>query len=798
MRGNGVTMPGRTKRTLGALVGTWVALMVLPVLSAAATDEVAATFRFSASDLRFEVFEGYDVVSLEGTDRLTTPGEPMLPALNAELLLPPGKTAAAVSVDYGGTVILPGEYTVLPAPRPVSFSTDKTAEIPHQDDRTYRSVLPYPCEVARLAGAGSLSGYSIAEVAVTPLQYVPATGELMLHTKVTVTVAVITAGDLRHSPAPSAAAGRLVAARIANPEALTLYEPRGTAGEAADGISYLVICPDEFVSAFEPLAEWKTRKGVPAAIVTVEEILSDPLFEGGDAAEEIRNCIRHYRDAHGLAWVLLGGDTASVPARAAYDFFHDLGIPCDLYYSDLDGSWNEDGDSRWGEVGEDSIDMHADVYVGRAPVETVAEAETFVEKVLLYEGGVLGLPDDHQLRMLFLAEILWDDPDPYTDGGEALDMIESESVPGRFAPVTKLYQSAGSLDHGAAMSQLNAGCGIVVHEGHANIAAVGLGPDALTAADLSALTNGSRVGLWYSIGCWSAAIDYDTFGEHWLNNANGGGVAYVGNSRYGWACPGYPGQCVSDLFSRRFFESLFVKELSHAGLVHADAKEQYVSVSRDDDYMLYAMYELNLLGDPEMPIWTDAPSPLDVSHTCSVESGGAVVVEVGVTSQGTPVEGAVVCLCDLSQSVYEISVTGPSGQATLTVEAGDISGPASLTVTAGNSVPMSEAIQLDTGETGVEDVLVATTELLQNYPNPFNPVTSIAFAMASPGRVDLAVYDASGRKVAVLVAEDVDAGLHRISWDGRSDTGHDVASGVYFARMLAEGQHFESKMILMR
>jgi len=791
-------MTGRAKWASGVLIGTWAALLVLPASAAAATDEVAVTFRFDASDLRFDVFRGYDVVSLEGADRLTTPGEPMLPVLNAELLLPPGKTAAAVSVDYGGTVFLEGSYNVLPAPRPVSLSTDSTAEIPHLDDRTHRSVLPYPREVARLAGAGSLSGYSIADVAVTPLQYVQATGELVLHTEITVTVAVADAGGALRSTRPSEAQSRLVEARVANAEAIALYEPPRTPRDGGDAISYLVICPDEFVAAFEPLTEWKTRKGVPAAIATVEDILDDPLFEGTDDAEEIRNCIRHYRQTHGLAWVLLGGDTESVPTREAYDFFHDLGIPCDLYYADLDGSWNADGDSRWGEIDEDAIDMHADVYVGRAPVETVEEAETFVEKVLLYEGGVLGLPDDHQLRMLFLAEILWDDPDPYTDGGVALDMIDDASVPGRFAPVTKLYESDGTLDHAAAVSELSAGCGIVVHEGHANIGAAGIGPDAMIAADLDALTNGSRLGIWYSVGCWSAAIDYDTFGEHWLNSANGGGVAYVGNSRYGWACPGYPGECVSDLYGQRFFESLFTKELSHAGLVHADAKDQYVGVSRDDDYMRYAMYELNLLGDPEMPIWTDAPAPLDVSHTCGVERDGAVAIEVEVLSQGLPVEGAVVCLCDASLDVYEIAETGPAGRAALAVDASPIPGTASLTVTATNAVPVSEAIDLDAGSTGVDDVVVARTELRQNYPNPFNPRTSIAFAMASPGRVDLTVYDASGRKVAVLVADEMDAGLHQVTWDGRDDIGHDVASGVYFARMAAGDQHFESKMILMR
>jgi hypothetical protein len=174
---------------------------------------------------------------------------------------------------------------------------------------------------------------------------------------------------------------------------------------------------------------------------------------------------------------------------------------------------------------------------------------------------------------------------------------------------------------------------------------VSIGPDDLTKSALDGLTNGDRGGIWYSVACWSAAMDHDTFGEHWLRNDAGGGVAYVGNSRYGWGCPGYPGECVSDLFSQQFVNSLLVEELCHAGVVHADAKHHFVGVAGMDDYTRYAMYELNLLGDPEMPIWTDRPRPLVVVCPGEVEIvGGEAEIAVTVTSGGSPVAGATVCL----------------------------------------------------------------------------------------------------------------------------------------------------------
>ncbi|MCD4689996.1 hypothetical protein K8S17_00895 [bacterium] len=580
--------------TLPALTFAGVAATNSDALGGATASTVVASLSLDPSDLTFEQHDGYDLVSLDGAHYTTTPAEPMLPLLSIQLLLPPDSDPSSLSYTYGGTVYLPGSYTILPAPRPARFSSEEAVNIPHPNAEVYSSVLPHPRSIARLAGGGSSGGYRMASIAVTPLQYIPATGELVFHTEIGISVETTLAERAPTVLSLSSAAGAALAASAINPEAASAYLPLGE--RAPGSTEYLIICPESFSTAFEPLAEWKTRKGIPTEIMTLEEIYSTPLYNGRDKAEEIRKCLQH-RYADGVEWVLLGGDTDVLPARNAYDFFYDQGIPCDLYYADLDGSWNDDADSRWGEEESDGIDMYTDIFVGRAPVKTAAEATIFVDKVLAYEGASFTVAGDYETEILFLGEILWDDPDPYTDGGAALDMIDDNHISEYLDTVTKLYESDGALSRGSAMSALESGYGIVVHEGHASIGAASVGAGALIAADLDALTNGERGGLWYSVGCWSAAIDYDTFGEHWLTNGEGGGVAYVGNSRYGWGCPGYPGQCVSDLFSQRFFESLFDEDLIHAGIVHADAKHNFVGIARTDDYTRYAMYELNLLGD---------------------------------------------------------------------------------------------------------------------------------------------------------------------------------------------------------
>ncbi len=788
------------KRGLGLSVLVAAFVAVVPGVASAVTtsDDVVAVLEFDPSQLGFDLYDGYDVVTLEGAEFMSEPSEPMLPALNVQVLLPPDAVCTGVRAVTYATVPVTGNYLILPAPRPARFSSVEAAEDPQPNVTTYDSVLPFPREAARLAGVGTSGGFRIANVQVAPLSYVPATGELYLHRRIELVVSLSSDVGAR-APKPITEAGaRSVSRSVVNPDEMAAYATAAGRADDGGGYDYLIVCPQAFAGEFARLADWKTRKGVRAEIITLEDISTNPLYTGVDQAEAIRNCIAHEAAEHGIEWVLLGGDTDVVPTRMAYDFFYDQGIPCDLYYSDLDGTWNDDGDDRWGEVDEDNIDMYADVYVGRAPVTTAAGAAAFVDKVLEYEGAAFTMTTDYQTKMLYLGEVLWDSPDPYTDGGVACDMIDDDYVPARYDPSTKLYESEGALDAATATAALDDGYGIVMHEGHSNITRAGVGPDNLSNSDLDALDNGVRGGVWYSVGCWSAAIDSDTFGEHWITSPNGGGVAYVGNSRYGWGCPGYPGQCVSDLYSQQFFNSLFAKNLVHAGVVHADAKHHYVGLAKIDDYMRYAMYELNLLGDPEMPIWTDTPRALDVDvETTQAPSGSEADVTVTVTRAGAPVGQAMACLTGRAGDVYERATTDAAGRATLVVPIGADT-EADLVVTAENSIPSATPVVLD-AETGIDDSgAMKVTALMQNYPNPFNPSTSLAFALARRENVSITVYDCSGRRVAVLVDDELDAGTHSVTWDGRDGGGSDVASGTYFARMDAGSSHFETKMILMR
>jgi hypothetical protein len=89
--------------------------------------------------------------------------------------------------------------------------------------------------------------------------------------------------------------------------------------------------------------------------------------------------------------------------------------------------------------------------------------------------------------------------------------------------------------------------------------------------------------------------------------------------------------------------------------------------------------------------------------------------------------------------------------------------------------------------------------LEQNRPNPFNPRTMIRFTVPPPGDVaSLTIYDVAGRTIAVLVDDEFVSGSRTAWWNGRSNNGTAVASGVYFYRLRAGGEILTRKLVLVR
>ena len=93
--------------------------------------------------------------------------------------------------------------------------------------------------------------------------------------------------------------------------------------------------------------------------------------------------------------------------------------------------------------------------------------------------------------------------------------------------------------------------------------------------------------------------------------------------------------------------------------------------------------------------------------------------------------------------------------------------------------------------------------LLQNYPNPFNPETWIPFELNQDSDVSLTIYNTAGRLVRRLDLGFQKAGTYlrrdrAIYWDGRTQSGEQVASGTYFYTLKTAGYVSTQKMIILK
>jgi hypothetical protein len=713
--------------------------------------------------------------------------------------LEPGSRVVSVRVTALDRLEVPGRYDIVPAAEPRPFSAGAPGRYVPSGDSVYLMSESYPSSHGWYVGEGAMDGVPVADIMLCPVRFNPSEGALVLATELEIEMEYVPGDGLTDGPR---APDPLMLAGLVSSSAsrVSRYKKKLSdiryAPLVETEVEYIIIADSSLAASFQPLVDWRMRKGVPAAIVTLDEI--DASYPGADVQERIRNCIADYKSAYGTRWVLLGGDTEFIPERRLYVPLSDkTSIPSDLYYSDLDGTWNDDADLRWGEVPADGVDMYADVYVGRAPVSTPQEAAIFVGKVLTYE-GVYGCPGYHLKDMLFLAEILWgdlgnpSDPD-YTDGGDAKDMIEAAYVPGDFT-VLRLYESLYNLTQAATVDALNQGKGMVNVNCHGAVNGVSLGDEGLPASDVLSLTNGPAYGIMYATSCMVGAYEQSCIGEAWVKSPAGGGF-FVGNSRYGWGVPGSPGLGPSDHYDQSFFESIFMTGLKNLGKVHSYAKHEYVAESRYDSYYRYVMYGLNLFGDPETPVWTDQPAELVVGFPAAVPMGQPEL-PVTVTSGGSPAVGTRVCLYKPGD-VYLVGDTDALGAMTFFIEPAD-TGTIYVTVTGGNYLPYLGTSDVESADTGIPAGHGETPFSLTVEPNPFR--SRVVFAVTSqPGsEIGIEVFDIRGRRVSVFDESASDDGSARVVWEGRDAEGRRVSPGIYVVRVSAGSSTITRKVLVVR
>jgi hypothetical protein len=565
----------------------------------------------------------YDSVAMPGLSQCGSPGEPILPFKLVKALIPQGKDVQSVGVTTSNRKVLEGSFNVEYGKTLVPISSNITV-VDKPNQVIYNSANPYPGMLFSQMSEQCLRGYKILPLKLHPVQYIPKTNELFYFQTMTATIRLKETGKISSSFRDLPQDGELVLGIVDNPDKVQTYAKtvtrvqKTTFVDPSYSYDYVIITNNALKSSFQPLVDWKIQKGLNATIVLVEDIMNDPayhcdgLFGDGlgspkfnDTQAHIRNFIKDAYQNWETQYVLLGGDDEIIPSRGVYVYagsYTDYNIPCDMYYGALDGSWDNDNDTIFGEAVEywsgpengtagEEADFFAEVYVGRATVDTAEEATIFVSKTLAYEQA----PNASYLKKaLMIGEKL----DSITEGGNGKDLV-TEIIPQY--TTTRLYDRDGSFSRTAVINIMNSGVHIVNHDGHANYGYV-MG---LSSSDVDSLVN-TEYCIAYSLGCYSAAFDEATSGtseaiaEHFITS-NGGAFAYIGNSRYGWYFPSSTDGS-GERYDRSFF-SVLISGTRNLGKALQLSKEQELWLDR------WTYFNLNLLGDPETEVVTAIKAP---------------------------------------------------------------------------------------------------------------------------------------------------------------------------------------------
>jgi len=372
----------------------------------------------------------------------------------------------------------------------------------------------------------------------------------------------------------------------------------------------LIITTSALAGAFQPLKDYHDTTGVITEIHTLNEIgASDP--------HSIREFIRQEYLTGGIQYVIIGGDDDLIPALDMYvvswdrpDAVIEYDLPGDIYFSCLDGTYNYDGDSRWGEPtdgeGGGDIDLLADVHVGRFCANSVSEVTNLVNKTLAYVSS-----NDRSLQNVLVAgeQLRFGGLGEY--GGYAMDeMFDYSDAHGYLTfgfptseyDLEKLYDLLATPSNywppSAMISRINSGLHIIDHLGHS-------GPGYAMRTDTSMLrqqlTN-TQYFFVYAEGCSAGEFDRtDCWAEYMTTKLAHGAFGCIANSRLGLGSrsTAHP----VHVFDREFWDAVYRGEEGkpQIGRALSDARADHI-YHINDPGIRWNYYELTLFGDPAVAI----------------------------------------------------------------------------------------------------------------------------------------------------------------------------------------------------
>lgn len=585
-------------------------------------------------------------LQLDGAGVTSEVGKPKLPVIREFLEVPDG---AVVRAEYRvlrtesrnsaaeGLRVLPVQPPIPKVPNPrVPFAYDVSA---------YQKPGPYPGLRVRTQEAGILRGHRLVLVEIYPVQYDPVQGTLWMDDfEVTLT---IEGGNL---PAYLQRIQRWTdyySKKVV--EKLTLNSKALLASIPAQEVGYLIIVPDAYADAIQPLADWRRDMGFYTWVV--------PKSQAGNSAPQIQAFIQNAYNTWPVppTFVVLVGDVDQMP------YFTGQGTgspPTDLNYGLVDGT-----------------DYFPDLFVSRLSVASSTQLSQVVDKILTYETTAWSQGTEWAQKAYFMAS---DDPS-YHQVAEGTHLYCMAIVRNYGMIADSLFEYYGT---GTPVSvALNEGRSLAIYSGHGYEG--GWAGPSFDQGDINALTNLDRYPMVQSYACLTGDFTYpECFMETWLRAPNKGAAAALGSS-----VTSYWDE--DDILQRRMFDAQFDSTLYWTmGFINMAKYLLYLHYGNTGTVRRYfEMY--NLQGDPAMDVFTAVPETLFVSHPSAIPIGPANVT-VTVSDPSGPVAEALVAIRN-TDSLLATGWTDASGSVTLTVTTTQVE-PLTVTVTAHNHKPSQTQI----------------------------------------------------------------------------------------------------------
>jgi len=563
-----------------------------------------------------------NVPSLPGLMLTMEGGLPSVPVQPVHVALPAGYTLNGIDSKLGKVTHFDGDIPRASSMAPISWRELPPRILKPANAPDFRGEH-YPAERFQVS-LQKLHGVTIALVNLYPLAANRNGGsELVASMDLRLNLKRTTEGD---GPTPLFNHQRAeVKTFIANDEVLATYPTREGDARAYD---YLILATPKVVAfqgtdglpAFQASL---TARGLTSKIVSLDTI--DTTGTGPDRIEKIRAFIQAEHKDAGIRYVLLVGKSRAsssepyFPARSMYSkikaFFGgsswvDLAeeIPADHYFAALDGTFNYNGNTKYGEPNDGDaggdVDFLPEVAIGRVVVDSDQQLQQFVKKSVAAAAG--GMPK----QTLLAGEMLFKEMDLY--GDEYMDQLVGECTEHTYTTsgytadwqLKKLYDRKGGWTGSDALAAVNGtSFSMINHLGHSNNST----NFRMSTSSIARMKN-AQAFFYYSQGCFAGAFQQGSFIDK-LVTAPYAAFAAVGNSTYGLAPedPQFdqtktPG--ASQMLHRQFIHAIFYKGMTELGVAHQESKRAFIDLKSAQE-IRWVNWGATFFGDPSLKLATN-------------------------------------------------------------------------------------------------------------------------------------------------------------------------------------------------